>query len=120
MRPFAAAAVAVLVLGLTGCASQDHEDARGRGDAPVAQESGHGGDDSPAFCSNMPDDFGNVCGKCVKHFPPWAFLVTTSTSYAPSQLTVFPAPAQCGGKIVSGMSPMNSNGSAAVPDEDDG
>lgn len=114
-----AAAVAATIVLLTGCsAAQDHESKRGRGDAPVA---GKAGDDSPAFCTNMPDEFGNVCGKCVAHFPPWAFVVTTSTDYAPSSMSVFQAPAQCGGKVVADPPTVLVGHSGAVkPEDDDG
>lgn len=112
----AVAAAAVLV-GVAGC-TQSHEDKRGRGDAPVAQADGHGGDDSAAFCTNMPDQFGNVCGKCVAHFPPWAVAVTTSTSNAPSNMALFQAPKQCGGTVVSGAPPVISTGGAVKPKDD--
>lgn len=111
---------AAVFLLLTGCsAPQGHEDARGRGDAPVAQEAGHGGDDSPGFCTNMPDGFGNVCGKCLHRFPPYAVAVTTNTDYAPSNVVLFQAPEQCGGKAVGGVPPMTSSAIAVKPPEDE-
>lgn len=111
-----AVAVAVLSLALlTGC-TQEHQDKRGKGDAPVA---GAKGDDSAAFCTNMPDSFGNVCGKCVEHFPPWAVVVTTSTGYAPSSMAMFQAPEQCGGSVVPGAPAVVNNSTAVKPPEDD-
>lgn len=112
-----AVSAAVALLLLTGCsAAQEHETKRGRGDAPVA---GKTGDDSPAFCTNMPDEFGNVCGKCLAHFPPWAFITTTSTGYSPSSLGMFQAPEQCGGTVVTGAPPVISN-SSAMEEPDNG
>lgn len=117
MKRIAVVTVVALLL-LTGCsAAQEHETKRGRGDAPVA---GKTGDDSPAFCTNMPDEFGNVCGKCVAHFPPWAFVVTTSTVYSPSSLAMFQAPAQCGGKAVPGATVTTGSATGVEPPEDDG
>jgi hypothetical protein len=59
------AAVVVLAVGslLAGC-SQEYDDKRGRGDAPVQ---GKAGDDTPAEVFNMPDGFGNLATKCVGH-----------------------------------------------------
>jgi hypothetical protein len=120
MKRSLAAVAAVVVLMLSGCSAwNDHEDKRGRGDAPVARQGPHGGDDSPAFCTNMPNGFGNVCGKCIAHFHPWAFVVTTSTSYAPSQLAVFQAPKQCGGSVVAGGAPAVSAEAQGFPEDDD-
>lgn len=117
MKRIVCAAVAALLL-LTGCSnSQGHEDKRGRGDAPVA---GKKGDDSPAFCTNMPDEFGNVCGKCIYHFAPWAAVVTTHTDYAPSNMVMFQAPEQCGGKTVPGPKTLVGSGTAVPPPDDDG
>jgi hypothetical protein len=94
-RLWLAAAGVTAVLTVTACGA--HDDERGKGDAPVATAASgkRGGDDSAAFCTNMPDGFGNVCGKCVDHFAPWAVVVTTSTSYAPSSMALFKAK-QCG------------------------
>lgn len=108
----AAAAVIVLAFSATAC-SQAHEDKRGRGDAPVA---GRKGDDSAAFCTNMPDEFGNVCGKCIAHFPPWAVVVTTHYQTS-SNIGIFQAPEQCGGKVVPGPLSSVSKDSAKVPDD---
>lgn len=112
----AAALGVVLLLSAAGC-SQQHEDKRGRGDAPVAQRKG---DDSPAFCTNMPDEFGNVCTKCIAHFPPWAVTVTTHYQSS-ANIAVFQAPEQCGGKVVAGAPPavVGSASAAIDPDEDD-
>ncbi|WP_208117397.1 hypothetical protein [Streptomyces sp. NBC_00582] len=65
MRGPVAVAGLVLVVGtlLAGC-SQEYEDKRGKGDAPVA---GKAGDDTPAEVFNMPDGFGNLATKCVGH-----------------------------------------------------
>ncbi|PAZ15771.1 hypothetical protein CLM62_12110 [Streptomyces sp. SA15] len=48
---------------LVGC-SQEYDDERGKGDAPVK---GRKGDDTPAEVYNMPDGFGNLATKCVGH-----------------------------------------------------
>lgn len=114
-RRIAAVLATALLLGAAGC-TQQHEDKRGRGDAPVAQRKG---DDSPAFCTNMPDGFGNLCGKCVAHFAPWAVVVTTNTSYSPSNVALFQAPEQCGGKVVSGAPPVVTSSSSSKPEDDD-
>lgn len=115
-RRIAAAAAAAILLLVTGCdAAQKHEDKRGRGDAPVA---GRKGDDNPAFCTNMPDEFGNVCGKCLAHFPPWAVVVTTHYGTS-SNIALFQAPKQCGGQVVSGAPPVVGNSSNYVPPKDE-
>ncbi|WP_218835588.1 hypothetical protein [Streptomyces sp. SA15] len=59
------AAAVVLTAGsfLVGC-SQEYDDERGKGDAPVK---GRKGDDTPAEVYNMPDGFGNLATKCVGH-----------------------------------------------------
>jgi hypothetical protein len=103
---------------LSGCGvfSQEHEDKRGKGDSPVA---GAKGDDTPANCTNMPNDFGNVCTKCIKGYAPWAVVVTTHTDYAPPSMTVFQAPEKCGGKAVAGPTSYTSNGSGSQPPDDD-
>jgi hypothetical protein len=105
---------AFLLFGATACS--EYNDERGKGDAPVA---GKQGEDSPAFCTNMPDDFGNVCGKCVYGFAPWA-VVVTSHYYTSSNIVLFQAPEKCGGKKVASMPPVlpGTNG-AAVPPEDE-
>jgi hypothetical protein len=46
---------------LTGC-SQEHDDERGKGDAPVK---GKAGEDTAAEVYNFPDGFGNLATKCV-------------------------------------------------------
>lgn len=112
-RVIGAAVIAVLLLA--GC-TQEHEDKRGRGDAPVA---GRAGEDSPAFCTNMPDEFGNVCGKCVEHFPPWAVVVTTHYQSS-SNIGLFQAPEQCGGKVVAGPLSVAGNSSTPKKKEEDG
>lgn len=97
-RRVAVGLVAVALLTLAGC-SQSHEDKRGRGDAPVA---GKAGDDSPAFCTNMPDEFANVCSKCLSGFPGKAVMSTTHTDNAAPAVTVFDAPnGMCNGVKVS-------------------
>jgi hypothetical protein len=83
---------ALLLFGAVGCSQYNNE--RGKGDAPVANRSG---DDSPGYCTNMPDGFPNTCAKCVAHFAPWAITTTTD------RITImFQAPDQCGGKAVAG------------------
>ena len=59
-----AAAAVLLVAGLVAGCSQEYDDKRGKGDAPVA---GKAGDDTPAEVFNMPDGFGNLATKCVGH-----------------------------------------------------
>lgn len=104
---------ALLLSGAVGCSQ--YNDERGKGDAPVA---GRKGEDSPAFCTNMPDDFGNVCGKCVYGFAPWA-VVATSHYQTSSNIVLFQAPEKCGGKKVAGMPPVlpGSNGSGVQSDD---
>ncbi|WP_206438978.1 hypothetical protein [Streptomyces scabichelini] len=51
----------LLAVLLTGC-SQEHDDERGKGDAPVK---GKAGEDTPAEVYNFPDGFGNLATKCV-------------------------------------------------------
>ncbi|WP_328766387.1 hypothetical protein [Streptomyces sp. NBC_00286] len=46
---------------LTGC-SQERDDERGKGDAPVK---GRAGEDTAAEVYNFPDGFGNLATKCV-------------------------------------------------------
>lgn len=78
----AVALLAFLAIGMTGCES----DQRGTGDAPVAD---HKGDDSPAFVTNMPDQFSNVSAKCLNGFPGKAVAVNTKNA----PVVVFDAPA---------------------------
>lgn len=66
---------------LVGC-SQEHDDKRGMGDAPVQ---GRKGDDSPAEVYNMPDGFGNLATKCVGH--GFRAYVTTNAN-APSNVQI--------------------------------
>lgn len=86
------AASALLLFGATACSN--YNDHRGKGDAPVA---GGKGDDSPAYCTNMPDGYPNTCTKCVPGFAPWALTVTTDRT-----MIMIQAPDKCGGKIVPG------------------
>jgi hypothetical protein len=58
-RRLAIAAMA-LVLVTGGCSA--HNDARGRGDAPIGEY-----DDTPAEVINFPDQFANVAHKCDGH-----------------------------------------------------
>lgn len=51
----------LLAVLLTGC-SQEHDDERGMGDAPVK---GNAGEDTAAEVYNFPDGFGNLATKCV-------------------------------------------------------
>ena len=82
-------AVVIGAFGLAACDKQN--DQRGKGDAPVA---GRSGDDSPAFCTNMPDEFSNVCTKCLYGFPGYAVASTTHGGGV-AEIKVFTAP-QCG------------------------
>jgi hypothetical protein len=76
-----AALGAVLALTmLSGCS--EYDDKRGKGDAPVA---GNSGDDAPAEVFNFPDGFGNVATKCVGHGN--RAYVTTNNN-APSNLQI--------------------------------
>lgn len=53
----------IAAIGLvTGCSQQDNDE-RGKGDAPVQ---GCSGDNTPAEVFNMPDGFGNLATKCVE------------------------------------------------------
>lgn len=83
------AAVALSAFSLAGCSK--YNDSRGKGDAPVA---GKSGDDSPAFCTNMPDHFSNVCTKCLYGFPGIAVASTTHDG-GTADIKLFSAP-QCG------------------------
>lgn len=107
------AASTLLLFGATACSSYNEE--RGMGDSPVA---GKHGDDSPAFCTNMPDDFGNLCGKCIEKFPPWAAMVT-SHYHTSSNVVLFQAPEQCGGKKITSMPVSVSGSTSQLPPEDD-
>ncbi|WP_199844579.1 hypothetical protein [Streptomyces sp. DSM 15324] len=91
MRGSVAVAGLVLVVGtlLAGC-SQEYEDKRGRGDAPVA---GKAGDDTPAEVFNMPDGFGNLATKCVGH--GFRAYVTTNAT-GPSNVQIV-EDKSCGG-----------------------
>lgn len=66
---------------LVGC-SQEYDDKRGMGDAPVQ---GRKGDDSPAEVYNMPNGFGNLATKCVGH--GFRAYVTTNAD-APSNVQI--------------------------------
>ncbi|MFI9510331.1 hypothetical protein [Nocardia sp. NPDC052566] len=76
------AVVAVAVLA-AGC-SNDYNDQRGKGDAPVKDERG---DNTPAEVFNMPDGFGNIATKCVGH--GFRAYVTTNAT-GPSNIQVVP------------------------------
>ncbi len=77
--------IAGIAAGTTGCESNK----RGTGDAPVSSVGGHrGGDDSPAYVTNMPDHFSNVAAKCLSGFPGKAVVVNTRVAPA----VVFDAP----------------------------
>ncbi|WP_340376951.1 hypothetical protein U5640_18965 [Streptomyces sp. SS7] len=91
MRGAVAVAGLVLVVGtlLAGC-SQEYEDKRGKGDAPVA---GKAGDDTPAEVFNMPDGFGNLATKCVGH--GFRAYVTTNAT-GPSNVQIV-EDKSCGG-----------------------
>lgn len=67
-----AGVLAALSLSLNACGS--YNDHRGKGDAPVYQKAG---DDSAAFVTNQPDNFGNVSAKCLYGFPGMAVIVST-------------------------------------------
>ncbi|MGV9557258.1 hypothetical protein [Streptomyces sp. NPDC003401] len=77
------AAGLVVVVGsmVAGC-SDDYNDERGKGDAPVR---GGAGDDTPAEVFNMPDGFGNLATKCVGH--GFRAYVTTNAG-APSNIEI--------------------------------
>lgn len=76
-------ACAALLFGATACS--EYNDARGKGDAPVANKSG---EDSPKSVTNNPDGFGNVVTGCVAGAPGWRYFSTTKGSSAPSNLVV--------------------------------
>ncbi|KRC99430.1 hypothetical protein ASE41_37325 [Streptomyces sp. Root264] len=77
-----AAGLVLLAVGtLAGC-SQEYEDKRGKGDAPVQ---GKAGDDTPAEVFNMPDGFGNLATKCVGH--GYRAYVTTNAT-GPSNVQI--------------------------------
>ncbi|WP_282695966.1 hypothetical protein [Streptomyces sp. CC208A] len=74
----------IAAIGLaTGC-SQQYDDERGKGDAPVK---GRSGDNTPAEVFNMPDGFGNLATKCVGH--GFRAYVTTNGG-GPSNLEIVP------------------------------
>jgi len=78
---WAAGLVLLAVGALAGC-SQEYEDKRGMGDAPVQ---GRAGDDTPAEVFNMPDGFGNLATKCVGH--GYRAYVTTNAT-GPSNVQI--------------------------------
>ncbi|MEV5833320.1 hypothetical protein [Nocardia sp. NPDC052112] len=71
----------VCLVALAGC-SNDYNDKRGRGDAPVKDGQG---DNTPAEVFNMPDGFGNVATKCVGH--GYRAYVTTNAT-GPSNINI--------------------------------
>lgn len=75
---------AVAALTLTAC-GQEHDDYRGKGDAPVA---GHHGEDSPANVTNFPDGYSNIATKCVDGAPGWRVIITTHADHAPPAMAV--------------------------------
>ncbi|WP_432133787.1 hypothetical protein [Streptomyces sp. bgisy154] len=83
IRASVGAAALVLTVGalLAGC-SQEYQDERGKGDAPVE---GGKGEDTPAEVYNMPDGFGNLATKCVGH--GFRAYVTTNAT-GPSNVQV--------------------------------
>ncbi|MFI7505050.1 hypothetical protein ACIBVL_42575 [Streptomyces sp. NPDC049687] len=85
-----AVGLVLLAVGtLAGC-SQEYNDERGKGDAPVA---GKKGDDTPAEVFNMPDGFGNLATKCVGH--GFRAYVTTNAT-GPSNVQIV-EDKSCGG-----------------------
>jgi hypothetical protein len=122
MRRWLTAAVTLaLVFSATACSNND-DDSKGMGDAPVATASTgkKGGDDSPATITNMPDGYINLATKCVAGAPPWRAIVGTHTDYASSPLGLVQDPKACGGDWVPGpkvvLSPVTSG---APPQNDD-
>ena len=87
-RAAVAVALTAAVL-MSGTACSKYNDERVKGDAPVA---GRAGDDSPAYVTNMPDDFGNIAAKCLVGFPGMATITNTK-----KRTTAFPY-AGCDGK----------------------
>jgi hypothetical protein len=65
---------ATALVALSGC-SQNYDDERGKGDAPVQ---GKQGDNSAAEVFNFPDGFGNIATKCVGHGNR-AYVTTNAT-----------------------------------------
>ncbi|WP_327233072.1 hypothetical protein OG349_02980 [Streptomyces sp. NBC_01317] len=62
------------LLALSAC-SQEYDDKRGKGDAPVQ---GNKGDSTAAEVFNFPDGFGNLATKCVGHGNR-AYVTTNAT-----------------------------------------
>ncbi|MFG2573057.1 hypothetical protein [Streptomyces sp. NPDC048481] len=84
------AGLMLLAVGaLAGC-SDEYNDERGKGDAPVQ---GKAGDDTPAEVFNMPDGFGNLATKCVGH--GFRAYVTTNAT-GPSNVQIV-EDKSCGG-----------------------
>ncbi|MDX3112429.1 hypothetical protein PV461_03240 [Streptomyces scabiei] len=81
--------VLLAVAALAGC-SDEYNDERGKGDAPVQ---GKAGDDTPAEVFNMPDGFGNLATKCVGH--GFRAYVTTNAT-GPSNVQIV-QDKSCGG-----------------------
>jgi hypothetical protein len=77
-----AAAVALAAGSLLAGCSQEYDDERGKGDAPVK---GRKGDDTSAEVYNMPDGFGNLATKCVGH--GFRAYVTTNSD-GPSNIQI--------------------------------
>lgn len=78
-------AVACAGLLFTATACSEHNDERGKGDAPVANKRG---EDTPKYVTNNPDGFGNVVTGCVYGAQGWRYFATTKGSHAPSNLKV--------------------------------
>lgn len=74
-------ATALALVALSGC-SNEYNDQRGKGDAPV---SGRHGENTPAEVYNFPDGFGNVATKCVGHGYR-AYVTTNDTAPANIEL----------------------------------
>ncbi|WP_329412458.1 hypothetical protein OG802_20355 [Streptomyces sp. NBC_00704] len=89
MAVWSAGLVLLAVGALAGC-SDEYNDERGKGDAPVQ---GKAGDDTPAEVFNMPDGFGNLATKCVGH--GFRAYVTTNAT-GPSNVQIV-ADKSCGG-----------------------
>jgi len=74
---------AVLLSGTAACSS--YNDARGKGDAPVA---GRHGDDTPKYVTNNPDGFGNIVTGCVYGAKGWRYFATTKSDKTPANIVV--------------------------------